>query len=406
MIEGSSGPGLGVSVGPAGDVNGDGFTDVVVGSPFFGPGQEGRVQVYHGSATGLSSVPAWAVQGGIGTGFLFLGYSARTAGDVNGDGYADLLVGAPLSGNAYLYLGSATGLAMTPAWPPPGFPPSGGFYGVTVAAGDVNGDGYADLVVGAQQDTAGQTEEGRVLFYYGYGQGRSVTPRQRAADGSRPIAYQGAAEGPSFRLGVLNARVPFGRGRVRFFAEAKPLGTPFDGSFTVAGAADSGTGGASIELPVEFLAPGTQYHWRLRIVPDASFFPLASASRWFTAPWRGWNESMLRTGAGAPAGRASGMIIFKVGLGVTLNWAADSGCVPENSYEIFEGTLGDFTSHVPITCSTGAGHSWNFTPLAGNRYFLVVPRNSGFEGSYGKLRDGSERPAGIAACLPQLIGCP
>ena len=60
----------------------------------------------------------------------------------------------------------------------------------------------------------------------------------------------------------------------------------------------------------------------------------------------------------------------------------------------------------PVTCNTGSSHSRTFTPQAGNRYFLIVPRNSGFEGSYGKRSDGSERPASIAACLPQLIGCP
>jgi hypothetical protein len=361
------------------------------------------VQVYHGSSTGLSALPAWTVEGN-NVGAL-LGYSARTAGDANGDGYADVLVGQPGSFTAFLYLGSATGLAMTPAWPPG---PPGVFddYGVAVAAGDVNGDGYSDLAVGARRDGVGQSEEGRVFVYYGYGPGPSFTPRQRAANGSRPIAYQGAAGEPSFRLGVLQARLPFGRGRVRLFAEVKPVGTPFDGAFTVVGSTDSGTAGAPIELPVEFLSPGTRYHWRLRIAPDASFFPMAAASRWFTAPWRGWNEFMLRTGAGAPAGRASGLIIFKVGLGVTLHWASDSGCVDETSYEIFEGTLGDFTSHVPLTCSTGSSHSWNLTPLAGNRYFLIVPRNGGYEGSYGKRGDGSERPASVAACLPQLIGCP
>ncbi len=87
-----------------------------------------------------------------------------------------------------------------------------------------------------------------------------------------------------------------------------------------------------------------------------------------------------------------GLLLQKVGLGATATWAADSGCVPQDSYEIYEGTLGNFTSHGPVTRTNDAGHSWNFTPQAGNRYFLVVPGNATYEGSYGKRGDGTERP--------------
>ena len=107
----------------AGDVNGDGYADVIVGAPFYDNGQtdEGRAFVYHGSAGGLSGSAAWTAESDqAGASF---GLSVATAGDVNGDGYADVIVGAPTTtngqtneGRAYVYHGSAGGLSGSAAW--------------------------------------------------------------------------------------------------------------------------------------------------------------------------------------------------------------------------------------------------------------------------------------------------
>jgi hypothetical protein len=103
---------FGNSVATAGDVNGDGYDDVIVGAYTYDDGQdnEGRAFVFHGSATGLSSVADWTAESDQG-GAQF-GYSVGTAGDVNGDGYGDTIVGAPSydnpetdEGAAFAYLG-------------------------------------------------------------------------------------------------------------------------------------------------------------------------------------------------------------------------------------------------------------------------------------------------------------
>jgi hypothetical protein len=85
-----------------------------------------------------------------------------------------------------------------------------------------------------------------------------------------------------------------------------------------------------------------------------------------------------------------------------LSWG--SSCMPtDTGYAIYEGTIGDFTSHVPIDCNYSAT-SMTMTPSSGNTYYLVVPHNGTNEGSYGVDSDGVERPPAIAACYPQSVG--
>ena len=75
----------------------------------------------------------------------------------------------------------------------------------------------------------------------------------------------------------------------------------------------------------------------------------------------------------------------------------------DTDYAVYEGTLGDFASHVPKVCSTGGLRTQELTPGAGDTYYLVVPTQAGREGSYGKSSAGIERPQGPAACLPRAI---
>lgn len=165
---------FGGSVASAGDVNGDGYSDVVVGSQFFSHGEyaEGRAFVYYGSAKGLPSVPAWSVESDQEE--AQFGASVASAGDVNGDGYADVLVGAPTfdhgkksEGRAFLYLGSATGLALAPAWHAESHQKFAWFGSSVAGAGDVNGDGFIDVLVGASRYDDFISDEGRVYLYFG-----------------------------------------------------------------------------------------------------------------------------------------------------------------------------------------------------------------------------------------------
>ncbi len=182
--------GFGASVASAGDVNGDGYADLVVGagSGLNGPG---RAYVYLGSATGLGATPTTSLVSPHGGDDAF-GISVASAGDVNGDGYADVVIGAwdPSGGPgaAYVYLGSAAGLSGTPATTLASPSGSGSEFGESVAsAGDVNGDGYADVVVGAGGALRGA---GSAYVYLGSSAGLGAAPASTLT-GSHPTGGLG-----------------------------------------------------------------------------------------------------------------------------------------------------------------------------------------------------------------------
>jgi hypothetical protein len=166
---------FGTCVSTAGDVNNDGYSDVIIGASYFDNGEtdEGRAFVYHGSSTGLNAAPAWTTESNQVNGKL--GNGVYTAGDVNGDGYSDVIVGATWfdngetdEGRAYIFEGSPIGLNTVAATTVESNSVSSGFGRFVAAAGDVNNDGYSDVLVGAHLLTNGQAQEGRVFLYYGY----------------------------------------------------------------------------------------------------------------------------------------------------------------------------------------------------------------------------------------------
>ena len=104
---------------------------------------------------------------------------------------------------------------------------------------------------------------------------------------------------------------------------------------------------------------------------------------------------------------AAALTLDKVpGGDLTLAWGA-SCLTTDDDFAIYEGALGDFTSHLPLTCSTAGASGGTLTPSPADSYYLVVPRNANFEGSYGPDGMDFERPTAAAACTGQeLASCP
>ncbi len=89
-----------------------------------------------------------------------------------------------------------------------------------------------------------------------------------------------------------------------------------------------------------------------------------------------------------------------------LTW--DNSCtVTDDDYEVYQGSVGSYYSHVSVLCSTGSATAAVFLLPGGSAYYLVVPQNGTSEGNYGQDGSGTPRPPAPAACLPQVVAvCP
>ena len=265
-------------MGGAGDVNGDGFADVIVGAPLYDNGQtdEGAAFVYFGGAGAFN--PTADAQLESNQAGAQLGSSVAGAGDVNGDGFADVIVGAPAydngqadEGAAFVYFGAAGAFDATAdaqlesnqAFAQLGFSVSG--------AGDVNGDGFADVIVGTIGYDNGQTDEGAALVYFGTARGRLVLASQYRGDGTRPVQPWGLSQQADGFVVALDATSPRGRERARLLLEACPNGVPFGSLLcdirTATTWTDLGTNplGSTLALPATGLTVDRVYHWRARV---------------------------------------------------------------------------------------------------------------------------------------------
>ncbi|MCF0053782.1 FG-GAP-like repeat-containing protein [Dyadobacter sp. LJ53] len=202
---------LGWSVASAGDVNGDGFSDVIVGDPnsnHNGSGN-GAAFIYYGRTSSINPVAATVLTcNAVSANF---GFTVASAGDVNNDGYSDVIVGSPDSGQAYVYHGSATGVDNVPEIVLEEMQPDQSFGWSVASAGDVNADGFSDVIIGAQEYDHGQTNEGVAFIYHGSAGGLTaqyaalLEINESSAYFGRCVASAGDVNGDGFSDVIVGA---------------------------------------------------------------------------------------------------------------------------------------------------------------------------------------------------------
>jgi RTX calcium-binding nonapeptide repeat (4 copies)/FG-GAP repeat len=219
----------GYSVSGAGDINGDGISDIIIGAIAADPNglSSGESYVIFGSSQGFQPIINLSSLDGR-NGFKIngiaagdqLGYSVSNAGDVNGDGIQDLIVGANRanpngndSGQSYVIFGSRNSFAAS--FSPSSLNGTNGFKinGIAVGdrsgtsvsrAGDINGDGVGDLVIGARSADPNGNDSGQSYVVFGKRGGNSDMELS-TLNGSNGFIINGVAPGDNSGVSVNRA---------------------------------------------------------------------------------------------------------------------------------------------------------------------------------------------------------
>ncbi|HEY0111832.1 MAG TPA: tandem-95 repeat protein, partial [Allosphingosinicella sp.] len=222
---------LGFSVSGAGDFDGDGLNDIVVGAPYASSGDGAVYLIFGRDSVGPASINVSDLDGANGFRISGMteggrgGWSADFAGDINGDGFDDLILGAPYAdaataedaGASYVVFGTgasmASSLDLSSLNGTSGFRVEGQAAGDQLgwsvsAAGDVNGDEVDDLIIGARNaDPGTRTDAGRSYVLFG---SKTVAAFGSVFDlatlsGANGFAIEGAAAGDNSGFSVSGA---------------------------------------------------------------------------------------------------------------------------------------------------------------------------------------------------------
>lgn len=261
--------GVGISVSAAGDINGDGIDDLIIGAP---GADAGGAFVVYGKAgapralvelASLEPADGFEIQGENPRDLA--GLSVSSAGDVNGDGIGDLIIGAPGAdaggdgaGMAYVIFGQTgasrglldlSSLAASEGFVIQGDAPFDGA-GVRVSsAGDVNGDGIDDLIIGATGNDAGGANAGAAYVIYGRPGATRASIDLSSLSSSDGFVIQGGA---GDRAGSVSSAGDVNGDGIKDMIIGAPANGGYGAAFVIYGQAGSTRG----RIDLANLAPG------------------------------------------------------------------------------------------------------------------------------------------------------
>lgn len=296
-----------------GDINGDGLADLLTGNRHF-DNWRGRADLYLGSeGSGLGS-HIWSTIGASGPRAPRFGYTGSPAGDLDSDGFADFMVLASehsdtreVIGRVNLYLGAPDGPGAEPDWTHDGELEWESMGDTLDVIGDVDGDGFSDIVFGVWRGDRVRVADPRIRIFFGnHGLGfrpawrpnfhlRDLSTFVRIQPGNRGTSASGAYV-------VGSARSAFGHYRTALEVEVKPFDVRFDGRDTLLTPYQATTHDArSVTFPISHLETDRAYHWRVRLRYDPSQNPPQVGSHWVMGGTPGQLSSVhFRTGKNKP----------------------------------------------------------------------------------------------------------
>ena len=389
LVGGSPYAEFGSSVSAAGDVNGDGFDDVIVGAPKsqISPGVYGASYVVFGKADAFA--PRFVVSSLTGAnGFRMTGRGSGSAvtgaGDVNGDGFDDLLIGVP-DANRYSVPGATAGYVV--------FGKAGGFAsnldlstldgtngfkmnriqtgdnaGRTVSgAGDFNGDGFDDLIIGAPYIGPAGARIGNAYLIFGKASGFNPSFDLANLNGANGFKVTGAALGDNAGYSVSGAGDINGDGFndvIIGAGGAAPHGTRSGSTFVIFGTA------RILPTNLDLAALDAANGFRLNGVAFAEFSG-NSVSGAGDVNGDGLDDLMISAPYAEPHGRSSGTtyIVFGMPQSISINDVNVVEGASATSIASFKLSLsGSSTRPVTVKYATVDG-----TATASDDYVAVAP---------------------------------